>query len=99
SQANGGLRRPFREGGMGARRQGNALRGGGDVRGPGAPRALQELQLDLLAFRQGLVAVHRDRRVVDEDVVAALTCDEAESLFVREPLHGARLYLRQRRPS
>src|SRR5205814_9864927 len=37
----------------------------------------------------GLVAVHRDRGEVDEDVVPTLALDEAVALLVREPLDGA----------
>src|SRR5262249_12858289 len=51
--------------------------------------ALHNLERHTLAFGQRLVAVHRDRREVDEDVVAAFALDEAIALLVREPLDGA----------
>ena len=45
---------------------------------------------DLLAFLQRLVAVHLDRAVMGEQVLAAVIGrDEAEALGVVEPLHGA----------
>ena len=44
---------------------------------------------DLLAFLQRLVAVHLDRGVVGEQILAAvIRRDEAETLGVVEPLHG-----------
>src|SRR5205085_8394930 len=61
------------------------------VRGLGALRALDDLERHALPFGQRLVAVHRDRGEVDEDVVAVLTRDEAVALLVREPLHCALL--------
>src|SRR5690348_16807634 len=60
-----------------------------DVRGLRALRALHNLERHFLALGQRLVAVHADRREVDEDVVAALALDEAVALLVREPFHGA----------
>src|SRR4051794_4728938 len=51
--------------------------------------ALHDLELDALTFGQRLVALHRDRREVDEDVLALLALDEAVTLLVREPLNGA----------
>src|SRR5439155_22630982 len=65
------------------------LRSGLHVRGLGALRPLDHLELHALAFGQRLVALHRDRREVDEHVVATLTLDEAVALLVRKPLHGA----------
>ena len=66
------------------------LRSGcGDVRGLSALGALHDLELHLLPLGEGLVAVHRDRGEVDEDVLATLTLDEPVTLLVREPLNGA----------
>src|SRR5215510_9623478 len=51
---------------------------------------LGDLELDLLVLVQGLVALGLNRRVVNEDVVAAaVLSDEAEALFCVEPLNGA----------
>src|SRR6185312_17475073 len=65
--------------------------GGRDVRGLGTLRALDDLELHTLTLGQRLVAVHRDRREVDEHVVSTLTLDEPVTLLVREPLDGALL--------
>jgi hypothetical protein len=51
---------------------------------------LDDLELDAITFGQGLESVATDRTEVNEHVGAALTRDEAESLCVVEPLHGAR---------
>src|SRR5689334_18631976 len=52
--------------------------------------ALRHVELDLLVLVEGLVALRLDRRVVHEDVVAAvLLRNEAETLLGVEPLHGA----------
>src|ERR671929_1067555 len=59
------------------------------VRGLSALGALHDLELDLLSLGQRLVAVHRDRGEVHEDVLATLTLDEPVALLVREPLDGA----------
>src|SRR6186713_1402643 len=61
----------------------------GDVRRLGALGALDDLELHPLTLGQRLVALHRDRGEVDEDVLATLTLDEPVTLFVREPLDGA----------
>src|SRR4051812_9472434 len=51
---------------------------------------LGDLELDLLVLVQGLVALGLNRRVVNEDVVAAaVLSDEAEALFCVEPLNSA----------
>src|SRR5215204_1565828 len=63
--------------------------GGCDVRRLGALGALDDLELHALTFGQRLVAVHRDRREVDEYVLSTLTFDEPVPLLVREPLNGA----------
>src|SRR5690349_6563972 len=55
-----------------------------------ALRALGDVELDLLVLVEGLVALRLDRRVVNEDVVAAvLLRDEAEALLRVEPLNSA----------
>src|SRR5690349_24908814 len=55
-----------------------------------ALRTLGYVELDLLVLVEGLVPLRLDRRVVDEDVVAAvLLGDEAEALLGVEPLDGA----------
>src|SRR5215467_3938857 len=73
-----------------------------DVGGLRALVALNDFERHALAFGQRLVAVHRDRREVDEDVVAAFALDEAVALLVREPFDGALSQtlssLRKRRP-
>src|SRR4030095_1922539 len=52
--------------------------------------ALHDLELDVLALVEGLVAVAPDRRVVDEHVrAAAIDGDEPETLLRVEPLDGA----------
>src|SRR3954470_23672687 len=52
--------------------------------------ALRDVELDLLVLVQGLVALGLDRRVVHEDVVAAvLLRNEAEALLRVEPLNSA----------
>src|SRR5205814_2088303 len=55
----------------------------------GALGPLDDLELHALTLGEGLVAVHRDRGEVDEDVVPTLALDEAVALLVREPLDGA----------
>ncbi len=46
-----------------------------------------------LTFGQGFVTITCDRRVVDENVRAAFTFDEAETLCIVEPLHFTTLSL------
>src|SRR5262249_46341866 len=60
-----------------------------DVGGLRTLVALNDFARHALAFGQRLVAVHRDRGEVDEDVVAAFALDEAIALLVREPFNGA----------
>jgi hypothetical protein len=61
-----------------------------DVLRLGALGTLGDVELDLLVLVEGLVALRLDRRVVHEDVVAAvLLRNEAETLLGVEPLHGA----------
>ena len=77
---------------LGARSEARFRKGvyaGRDVRGLDALVALHDLELHALTLGQRLVAVHRDRGEVDEDVLATLTLDEAVALLVREPLDGA----------
>src|SRR5688500_14011154 len=60
-----------------------------DVLGGGALLALDDLELDPVAFLQRLEAVPLNRRIVNEAVLlAVLRRDEAEALRVVEPLHG-----------
>src|SRR6187551_3042492 len=61
-----------------------------DVLRLGALGALGDVELNLLVLVEGLVALRLNRRVVHEDVVAAvLLRNEAETLLGVEPLHGA----------
>src|ERR1700736_619705 len=60
-----------------------------DVHGLQALVALLDIELNALPLGQRAVALHRDLRVVDEDVLSTLTLDEAVALLVREPLDGA----------
>src|SRR5215208_5161533 len=46
-----------------------------------------DLELDFLPFREGLEAVHLNRREVDEHVLATLLLNEAVALGIIEPLH------------
>src|SRR5215218_10092321 len=63
---------------------------GANVLRLGALLALGDVELDLLALVEGLVAVADDRRVVAEDVgAAAVLGDEPEALLRVEPLHSA----------
>src|SRR3954452_13986256 len=63
--------------------------GGADGVGLRTLRALDDLELHALPLVEGLVPVHLDGRVVDEDVLTAVDGDEAEALLGVEPLHGA----------
>lgn len=55
--------------------------------------ALGYLEVDSLALFQGLEAVTFDRGEVYEDVTFAIfPLDKAVTLFVTEPLHGARFF-------
>jgi hypothetical protein len=51
--------------------------------------ALNDLELNAIAFGQGLEAVPLDGAEVNEDVWPPLVGDEAVALRVVEPLHGA----------
>src|SRR5436309_7219720 len=51
--------------------------------------ALLDVELNTLSLCQRPIAVHRDLGVVDEDVLATLTLDEAVPLLVRKPFDGA----------
>ncbi len=46
-----------------------------------------DFELDFLTFSEGLEAVHRDCREVNEDVFTTLLLNEAITLRVVEPLH------------
>src|SRR6185295_15654472 len=57
-----------------------------DVRRLEAFGALDEVELDVGAFREGAEALRLDGREVDEDVFAGLGGDEAKALRIVEPL-------------
>jgi len=50
---------------------------------------LDHVELDFIAFFETLIAVELDGAVMHEDIWAALTSEEAETLRVVEPLHCA----------
>lgn len=54
-----------------------------------ALRPLNDVELDLIALFEALVALALDRTVVDEDVRPAFAAEEAVALCVVEPLYGA----------
>src|SRR5436190_18954340 len=60
---------------------------GTNVGGLLALRPFDDVELHGLAFGQCSIAVSSDRAVVDEDVIAIRTGDEAVPLLVAEPLH------------
>ncbi len=60
-----------------------------DLIGLGAFGSLDDVELDLIAFFEALVALELDGAVVDEDIGAALAAEESVALCVVEPLHGA----------
>src|SRR5688572_19434249 len=52
--------------------------------------ALHHVELDLVTLGQGLEALSRDRRVMNEAILlSTLRSDEAEALGIVEPLHGS----------
>jgi hypothetical protein len=51
--------------------------------------ALDDLELDVVAFLQALVTLRRDSAVVDEDIWTVIAADEPEPLGVIEPFHFA----------
>src|SRR6476660_1685368 len=51
--------------------------------------AFSDLEFDLIAFLQALVALGADRAVVHEDIWSIVTADEAIPFCVVEPLHCA----------
>src|SRR5437764_5698856 len=51
--------------------------------------ALRDFELDALPVLERLVAVHLDRREVDEHVLPPVDRDESVALLAVEPLHGA----------
>src|SRR5438046_10421445 len=64
-------------------------RDGADVGGLLALGAVHDVELDLLALGEAAIAVTRDGREVDEDVVAVGAGDEPVPLLVAEPLHSS----------
>src|SRR5438105_481739 len=60
---------------------------GPDVRGLLALRPIDDVELNGLAFIQRAIAISRDRREVNKDVVPVGTGDEAVTLLVAEPFH------------
>src|SRR5262245_49196850 len=56
--------------------------------------ASRHLELDLIALAEALEALSLDGAVMDEDVLAALLGDEAESLRIVEPLHSSLCHAR-----
>lgn len=63
---------------------------GANVLSLGALLALSDLELDLLALVEGLVAAALDLRVVNEHIRSAtFLLDESEALFTVEPLDTA----------
>src|SRR5690606_27612269 len=65
-----------------------------DVRGLRAAGPLDDFELHLLTFLEGLEAVLVDGRVVDEYVGAVRPGDEPVARLVAEPLHGSAVHLR-----
>ena len=51
--------------------------------------SLNDIELDLVAFLEALIAFALDGAVVHEDVGATLAAEESVSLCVVEPLYGA----------
>jgi hypothetical protein len=51
--------------------------------------SLNDVELDLVAFFEALIALALDGAVVHEDVGATLAAEESVSLCVVEPLYGA----------
>lgn len=60
-----------------------------DCIGLGTFLALDDVELDLIAFFECFVAVQLNRRVVHEYVGAVFTSDESVALGVIEPFHFA----------
>ena len=58
-----------------------------NVRRLPALRALYHVELNRLTFLEALEAAAVDRRVVNEDVLAILTADEAKTLGIVKPLY------------
>src|SRR3979409_1297171 len=74
------------------------------VRGPGPPRPLGPLELDLVALRQALEALALDGVEVHEHILASLLGDETVALRIIEPLdrtlcHRRALFLSRLYPS
>jgi hypothetical protein len=60
-----------------------------DLIGLGTLCPLDDVELDLIALFEALVALALDGAVVNEDVRPALAAEEAIALCVVEPLYGA----------
>ncbi len=60
-----------------------------NVRGARPTIALLELELDLLAFREGAESVHLQCAVMHEDVLPVILLEESKTLFVTEPLYAS----------
>src|SRR5439155_14185713 len=69
-----------------------------DVRCLLSLRALDDVELHLLTFGQRSVPIHLDGGVVDEDVIAVGSGDEAEALLVAEPLDRTFCHVPSSRP-
>ena len=54
-----------------------------------ALRPLNDVELDLIALFEALIALALDRAVMNEDVRPAVAAEEAVTLCVVEPLYGA----------
>jgi len=65
-----------------------------DVRRLKTLRAARHLELDLITLAEALEALGLDGAVVDEDVLATVLGDEAETLRVVEPLHSSLCHAR-----
>src|SRR5215468_2056272 len=64
------------------------------VRGLGALRALDHVELNPITLGEAAEALRLDGGVVDEDVRTALTSDEPKTLRIVEPLHGTSFHER-----
>src|SRR5262249_55252361 len=77
-----------------ARRSGSPVSDLPDVGRLQPLRASRDLELDLISLAQALEALGLDGAVVDEDVLAALLGDEAESLRIVGPLPSSLCHAR-----
>jgi len=60
-----------------------------DLIGLGTLCPLDDVELDLIALFEALIALALDRAVMNEDVRPAVAAEEAIALCVVEPLHSA----------